>query len=70
MQSRRMSLIESIANVMIGYLVALGGQMVVFPLVGIVVNAQTNLVIGAAFTGISLVRSYCVRRMFNRLRAA
>ena len=67
MQSRIHSLIESIANVAIGYLVALGGQLVVFPLVGIHVNMQTNLIIGAAFTAISIARSYCVRRLFNRL---
>jgi len=66
MQSRRMSLLESVANVAIGYLVALGGQMVVFPLVGLTVDLQTNLVIGAAFTVISIARSYCVRRLFNR----
>jgi hypothetical protein len=65
-QSRRMSMAESAANVAIGYLVALGGQMVVFPLVGLTVDLETNLVIGAAFTVISIARSYCVRRLFNR----
>ena len=68
MQSRSMSLVESVANVAIGYLVALGGQIVVFPLVGVHVDMETNLVIGAAFTLISIVRSYCVRRLFNSIR--
>lgn len=67
MQSRRMSFIESCVNVAIGYLVALGGQMIVFPLVGLTVSLTQNLTIGAAFTVISIARSYCVRRMFNRL---
>lgn len=65
-QSRTMSAVESVVNVAIGYGVALAGQLVVFPLVGLQVDLQTNLVIGAAFTGISLARSYCVRRLFNR----
>jgi len=65
MQSRRMSFIESCINVAIGYGVALAGQLVVFPLVGIHVDLQTNLVIGAAFTLISIARGYCVRRLFN-----
>lgn len=69
-QSRAMSAVESVANVAIGYVVALAGQLVVFPLVGIEVSMQTNLVIGAAFTAISLARSYCVRRLFNRLHRA
>lgn len=67
MQSRTQSLIESCVNVAIGYLVALGGQMIVFPLVGLEVSLSQNLTIGAAFTVISIARSYCVRRMFNRL---
>lgn len=66
-QSRVMSAIESVINVAIGYGVALVGQLVVFPLVGVHVDLHTNLVIGAAFTAISIARSYCVRRLFNRL---
>jgi len=67
MQSRRQSFIESVANVLIGYLVALGAQMVVFPLLNIDVSVPQNLLIGVFFTSVSLVRSYCVRRLFNRL---
>ena len=68
MQSKRMSLIESIANVVIGYLVALGAQLIVFPVLGIPVSFQENILLGLIFTFVSLVRSYCVRRVFNRLR--
>ena len=67
MQSRLQSPIECCVNVLIGYLVALGGQMIVFPLVGLDVSLAQNLTIGAAFTLISITRSYCVRRFFNRL---
>lgn len=65
-QTRLHSAIESVTNVTIGYGVALAGQPVVFPLVGVAANMGQNLVIGAAFTGISLARSYAVRRLFNR----
>lgn len=64
-QSRTHSAIEAVTNVAIGYLVALAGQIVVFPLVGVEASMGQNLVIGAAFTAISLVRSYGVRRLFN-----
>lgn len=71
MQSRRASMIEAVANVVIGYVVAILSQLVVFPLFGIQVSLSTNLWIGAWFTVISLVRSYALRRWFNaRLRAA
>ncbi|MCA3172265.1 MAG: hypothetical protein ING25_04295 [Burkholderiales bacterium] len=66
-QSRAQSMIESAANVVIGYMVALGSQLVVFPMFGVHLPLQDNLLIGLWFTAISLVRSYLVRRWFNRM---
>ena len=65
MQTRRMSLVESVTNVIVGYLVALGAQLIVFPLMGISVSLNQNLVIGIMFTAVSLARSYALRRLFN-----
>jgi len=67
-QSRAMSFVESCANVAIGYGVAILSQIVVFPLFEIKVSLADNLLIGAFFTVISIVRSYCVRRLFNKLK--
>lgn len=66
MQTRKQSAIEAVANVAIGYTVAVLAQVVVFPAVGVSASIGQNLAIGAAFTAISLARSYCVRRWFNR----
>jgi hypothetical protein len=66
-QSRAQSMIESAANVVIGYMVALGSQLVVFPMFDVHLPLQDNLLIGLWFTAISLVRSYLVRRWFNRM---
>lgn len=66
-QSRAQSMIESAANVVIGYMVALCSQLVVFPMFGVHLPLQDNLLIGLWFTAISLVRSYLVRRWFNRM---
>lgn len=65
MQRKIYSLIESLVNILIGALVALLSQLVVFPLVGIHVPMSTNLWIMFWFTMISAARSYLVRRMFN-----
>ncbi len=65
MQSRLQSLLESFANIAIGYLVALAAQLIVFPLMGIAVRMDQNLAIGAIFTVVSLARSYALRRFFN-----
>jgi len=68
MQSRRMSAVEAIANVLVGYGVAVLAQLAIFPLFGIAVSIGDNLAIGAAFTVVSLARSYAVRRLFNAIR--
>lgn len=68
MQTRIQSAIESVANVVVGYLVALASQLLVFPMFGIHVPFSSNLAIGAWFTVISLVRSYVLRRWFNGLK--
>jgi hypothetical protein len=68
-QSRTMSAVESVANVAIGYGVAVATQSAVFPLFGIHASAADHLAIGAIFTVVSLARSYLLRRFFNRIRA-
>lgn len=65
-QSHVMSLVEAITNVVVGYLLALATQFAIFPLFGIAVSVTDNLVIGCIFTAISLVRSYILRRIFER----
>lgn len=65
-QSKTQSLVESATNVAVGYLVALASQLVIFPLFDIHIDLADNLLIGAWFTVISLVRGYVIRRWFNR----
>lgn len=64
-QSRLASFVESIANVAIGYGVALVTQIIVFPLFGLQVSIAQNVGIGLIFTVVSIVRSYALRRFFN-----
>lgn len=68
MQSRKFSLIESITNVLVGYGVALLTQITVFPLFGMAVTLGDNIKIGAIFTVVSILRSYCLRRLFNMIK--
>lgn len=65
MQSRLESLIEAAINVALGYMVALGAQLVVFPWFSINIPMSSNIAIGIIFTLVSLVRSYALRRFFN-----
>jgi len=69
-QSRKMSLVETLLNVAIGYGVAVLAQIVIFPLFGINIPLHDNLAIGALFTVVSIARSYMVRRLFNFIYTA
>jgi hypothetical protein len=67
-QSRRLSLVEAVTNVAVGYVLAVITQILVFPWFGIHPSLGENLAIGSLFTGISLLRSYALRRLFERWR--
>ncbi len=66
-QSRLMSLVEAMANVAVGYGVAVATQVVVFPRFGLDATLAENMAIGAIFTLVSLLRSYLLRRLFDGL---
>jgi hypothetical protein len=68
-QTRRMSLIEAITNVLLGFGVAVLTQIIVFPLFGLEVSLGENLAIGGLFTLASIARSYALRRVFEAIRA-
>lgn len=67
-QSRCMSLVEAVANVLVGYGVAVATQVLVFPLFGIAASLSENLAIGGVFTLVSIFRSYFLRRAFEAIR--
>ena len=67
MQSRRMSLIEAITNVALGYVLAVFTQIIVFPWFGLRPSLGDNLALGLVFTSISLIRGYALRRLFARI---
>jgi hypothetical protein len=69
-QSRAMSLVESVANVIVGYGVAVVTQIVIFPIFGLHTTLAQNLKMGAVFTVVSIARSYVLRRLFERIRVA
>jgi len=64
-QSRKSSLAESVINVAIGCVINFLANMLILPMVGCHITPRQNLVIMLLFTGISIARSYCIRRWFN-----
>ena len=71
-QSRSMSLVESVANVAVGYGVAVVTQILIFPIFGLHTTLAQNLKMGAIFTIVSIARSFALRRVFEaaRMRSA
>ena len=67
-QSRLMSLVESVANVTVGYGVAVMTQILIFPIFGLHTTLAQNLKMGAIFTVVSIARSFALRRVFEAIR--
>jgi cobalamin biosynthesis protein CobD/CbiB len=63
-----MSLVESLANVVVGYGVAVVTQILIFPVFGLHTTLGQNLAMGLAFTGVSVIRSFALRRLFEAIR--
>jgi len=63
-----MSLAESVANIVLGYGIALVSQILLFPVFGMHMTLAQNLKLAGAFTIISICRSFALRRLFEAIR--
>ena len=66
MQTKRQSLVESIANTFTGFVISFASTFLIFPLMGFESTTGKNLIITVFFTGVSIIRNYILRRVFNR----
>lgn len=71
-QTKLGSFIEAWVNVFIGFWINFIANLLILPAFGFTaLTLETNLYIGLAYTVVSVVRSYVIRRWFNaRLHAA
>lgn len=65
-QTKLESFVEACINILIGYVIAVSSQYIIFPIYGIELPASAHMEIGLFFTVVSLIRSYLLRRLFNR----
>jgi hypothetical protein len=68
-QTRAQSALETAVNITVGYVVAIIAQELIFPLFGVHIDMSQNMLMGAVFTVLSIIRSFCLRRAFNRYHA-
>ena len=66
MQTRKQSMYESFINLLSGYLLSMGSYAILFPLLGIEYHVSDSMWISLWFSLLSVTRSFCVRRYFNR----
>lgn len=67
-QTKLGSLAESLANIAVGLGVNLAANWIILPAYGMTLTAETNMKLGVLYTGVSLVRSFVIRRWFNGLK--
>jgi hypothetical protein len=67
-QSRMMSLVEAVANVAVGLVLAVVAQIIVFPILGLQASLGQNLKLALVFTTVSIVRGFALRRLFEAIR--
>lgn len=67
MQSKRMSFVEAFCNASVSFVQGVLTQLLVFPLFGIRVPLSTNMALVVIFMVVSILRTYVVRRLFNRV---
>jgi len=64
-QTKLESLAEVIINVVIGWIIGLATQLLVFPIFGIHISFGDQFWISVVFTVVSIARGYIIRRWFN-----
>ena len=64
-QTQPMSLLESMASVISGYLLTVMIQFYLFPFFGIQVSLEDTLLMSLCIVMIAFLKNYSVRRLFN-----
>jgi len=68
MKTIKHSVLESIINVVVGLITSFGIQLLIYPLLKIPVSINQNIVIAIVFFIVSFIRSFLIRRVFNKLK--
>ena len=66
MQNKIDSFIEACINTTLGFVIATGANIIIFPIVGITASTSQALLVGVLMTTISVARSYFIRRVANK----
>jgi len=68
MQTKLLSLTESVTNTFSGLIISFIIQLIIYPAMNIPVKLHQNIIITIVFTVASILRSYIIRRIFNNIK--
>ena len=68
MQSKKLSVIEAISNVVVGLITSFCIQLIIYPVLDIPVTIGQNVIITTVFFVVSFLRSYILRRLFTKIK--
>lgn len=68
-QTKVGSFVEAWANIIVGFSINWFANMTILPMFGFNISGGQAFGIGVIFTVISVVRSYFMRRAFNKIKA-
>jgi hypothetical protein len=62
-----MSLIEAMINIAVGFGLSIASQAIVLPLLGVDIPWRANFLFAVFMTVVSILRQFCLRRLFEAL---
>ncbi len=66
-QSKKLSVAEAMTNTVVGLGLSFLTQIIIYPCLDILVTLNQNIIITSVFFVSSFLRSYLLRRLFNKL---
>jgi hypothetical protein len=66
-QSKFMSMLESIINIVVGFGISMAAQATFLPMLGVPISWHQNLTFAGIMTVISIARSFTLRRLFEAM---
>lgn len=66
-QTKKLSILESVTNTVAGLVTSFLIQIVIYPILDIPVSLNQNIIITFVFFTASFLRSFVIRRIFNKI---
>lgn len=66
-QTKKVSFIEAVINTAVGFIITMIASVFIYPMCGVIISLDKMTLVTIAFTVVSVLRQYVIRRLFNKL---